>query len=60
MDSQTLTSRLEQASLVVLSGTDQNAMQEASKFMNHAAKQITAIMPLYSLMSHPNPGVSHS
>jgi hypothetical protein len=57
MDAQQLTVRLEQAALAVLSGQNQEAMGEAAKFMNKAAKQIASIMPLYTLLKHQNPGV---
>ncbi len=58
MDSQQLTVKLEQAALVVLSGRDHNLMTEASKFMNHAAKQLSSIMPLFTLLKNNNPGVN--
>ncbi len=52
--------KLEQAALTVLAGQNQPAMEEASKFMNHAAKQLASIMPLYTLLKHQNPGVGPS
>ncbi len=57
MDAQQLTLRLEQAALAILAGHNQQAMEEASKFMNKSAKQIASIMPLYTLLKHQNPGV---
>ena len=60
MDAQQLTLRLEQAALAILAGLNQQAMEEASKFMNKSAKQIASIMPLYTLLKHQNPGVRSS
>ncbi len=44
-------------SLQVLNPVSNDSIRAASSFLNKAAKNVNAVMPLHSLLKHPNPGV---